>query len=249
MNAAIEEEDELKLLHERTGHVNCSTLVEACRCKLVEGVNLPRKYYSKRSKMVKEKCHICSSVKLTRKSFKKEKKRNAKYVGELISTDLGVFKNHAARDGTCYVQTFTDHASKYVTAYGLKKKSEALQNLKKFIEIDGKKLGESVKHYHADGAGELVGRDTLDYLDSLGVSYSWSPTDTPEMNSVTERKWRTLNEMTRCLLMRSGLPTDFWWDAYQAAVWIHNRTPTKTARGWMTPYEFIHGEAPDISNL
>ena len=29
--------------------------------------------------------------------------------------------------------------------------------------------------------------------------------DTPEMNSVTKRKWRTLNEMTRCLLMRSGL--------------------------------------------
>ncbi len=29
-------------------------------------------------------------------------------------------------------------------------------------------------------------------------------------------------------------PKDFWWDAYQAAVWIHNRTPTKTARGWMT---------------
>jgi hypothetical protein len=38
----------------------------------------------------------------------------------------------------------------------------------------------------------------------------------------------------------------FLVDAYQAAVWIYNRTPTKTARGWMTPYEFIHGEAPDI---
>ncbi len=49
--------------------------------------------------------------------------------------------------------------------------------------------------------------------------------------------------------MRSGLPTDYWWDAYEAAVWIYNRTPTKTARGWMTPYEFIHGEVPDISNL
>ena len=32
-------------------------------------------------------------------------------------------------------------------------------------------------------------------------------------------------------------------------MWMHNRTPTNTARGWMTPYEFIHGEAPDISNL
>ncbi len=106
-----------------------------------------------------------------------------------------------------------------------------------------------MKHYHADGAGELVGRDTLDYLDLLGISYSWSPTDIPEMNSVTERKWRALNKMTLCLLMRSGLPTDFWWDAYQVAVWIHNRTPTKTARGWTTPYEFIHGEAPNILNL
>jgi hypothetical protein len=178
-----------------------------------------------------------------------EKKKSAKYVGELVSTDLGVFKNHAARNGTCYVQTSTDHASKYVTVYGLKKKSEALENLKKYIASDSKKLGDSVKHYHADGAGELVGRDTLEYLDSAGISYSWSLTDTPEMNSMTERKWRTLNEMTRCLLMRLGLPTDFWWDAYEAAVWIHNRTPTKTARGWMTPYEFIHGEAPDISNL
>ena len=116
--------------------------------------------------IVREKCHICSSVKLTRKSFRKEKKRSAKYVGELVSTDLGVFKNHEARDGTSYVQTFTDHASKYVTAYGLKKKSEALKNLEKYMEIDSKKLGDSVKHYHADGAGELVGRETLDYLDS-----------------------------------------------------------------------------------
>jgi hypothetical protein len=100
MNSRIEEEDELKLFHKRTGHVDCSTLVEACRCRLVEGVSSPRKYYSKKSKIVKERCHICASVKLTRKSLKEEKKQSAKYVvGELVSTDLGVFKNHAARDG------------------------------------------------------------------------------------------------------------------------------------------------------
>ncbi len=63
-------------------------------------------------------------------------------------TDLGVFKHHAARDGTCYVQTFTDHTSKYVTVYGLNKKSEALENLKKYIATDSKKLSELLKHYH-----------------------------------------------------------------------------------------------------
>ncbi len=52
-----------------------------------------------------------------------------------MSTDLGpgVFKNHAARDGTCYVLTFTDHAWKYVTEYGLKKKFDAIKNLEKYI--------------------------------------------------------------------------------------------------------------------
>ncbi len=55
MNAAIEEDDDdLKLLHERTGHVSCSRLIEACRCRLVEGVHLPRKYYSKKSKILRE---------------------------------------------------------------------------------------------------------------------------------------------------------------------------------------------------
>jgi hypothetical protein len=89
----------------------------------------------------------------------------------------------------------------------------------------------------------------LDYLDNRGISYSWNPPDTPEMNAITERKWRTLNQMARCMLLQSGLPVDFWWDAYQAAVWIVNRTLTKTARGWMTPQEFVFGDAPDIGNL
>ncbi len=78
MNSAIEEkEDELKLLHERTGYVNCSTLVEACRCHLVDGVSLPPKYFNKRPKIVREKCHICSGIKLTRKLFRKKKRSGA----------------------------------------------------------------------------------------------------------------------------------------------------------------------------
>ncbi len=63
-------------------------------------------------------------------------------VGEYVSTDLRVFKNQAARDGTCYVQIFTDHASKFVTVFvGLKKQNEAINNLEKYICVDSFKLG------------------------------------------------------------------------------------------------------------
>lgn len=91
---------------------------------------MSRMYFSKRSKIIRKKCHICSSVKLTRKLF------SVKFIGELVSTNLGVVKNHAARNGTCYVQTFMDYTSKYVSVYGLKKKSDAIKKLEKSINVD-----------------------------------------------------------------------------------------------------------------
>jgi hypothetical protein len=106
-----------------------------------------------------------------------------------------------------------------VTAYGLNKKNEeALGNLIRYVEVDLLKLGKYILHYHADGAGELVRRDTLDYLENRGISYSWNPRDTSEMNAITEKKWSILNQMARCMLLRSGFPADFWWNAYHAAV-------------------------------
>jgi hypothetical protein len=43
MNMALDDADELELTHERFGHVNESALIEACRNRLVDGINLPRK--------------------------------------------------------------------------------------------------------------------------------------------------------------------------------------------------------------
>lgn len=128
MNHVMEGINELDLIHERTGHVGKSILLEACRCKLVNGITLPRKYFGKKTVINKTKCDICSKIKLTRKAFRKERTRNAVEVGEVISTDQGVFRNFPSKEGFKYVQTITDHASKYVCVYGLRKKSEALIN-------------------------------------------------------------------------------------------------------------------------
>jgi hypothetical protein len=54
---------------------------------------------------------------------------------------------------------------------------------------------------------------------------TWSSTDTPELNSMSERKFRTLGEMTLAMLLRSGMPKDFWFDAYLAACYITVRLP------------------------
>jgi hypothetical protein len=80
-------------------------------------------------------------------------------------------------------------------------------------------------HYHADGAGELVGKETLRYLDKQGISYSWSPPDIPELNGLSERNNRTHNVITLCMLTRASLHRSFWYDAFRVAQYLCNRLP------------------------
>ena len=51
------------------------------------------------------------------------------------------------------------------------------------------------------------------------------------------------------MLLRSGLPVDFWWDAYEASNYITVRLPTKTSRGYMTPLECVTDDMQDLSHL
>jgi hypothetical protein len=50
------------------------------------------------------------------------------------------------------------------------------------------------------------------------------------------------------MLLRAGLPVVFWWDAYEASEYITNCLPTKTAKGYISPEEFVTGQAPDVSH-
>ena len=239
----------LELLHERLGHCAHSTIKEGCRNQLYQGISLPRAYYNKKTTPQLKPCHVCNKVKSTRRSFKKFKKPYANEPGNFISCDMGIFTNQPSRDGFIYTLVFTDHASKYTWLYGLKNKDQAVTCLKHLIEVRLPKLGITMKHYHGDGAGELIGSKTTEYLVSRGISYSWSPPDTPELNGMSERKNRTHNEMTLCMLTRSDLHRSFWYDAYRVAQYLCNRLPTKTCKGFMTPYKFMNGEPPNMEHI
>jgi hypothetical protein len=106
------ETDPIQILHERFGHVAHSTIHEACRNRLFEGVDLPRHCYNKKFKCPSA-CHICNRVKVTRRTFRDERKQYATKAGDYISCDMGVFINCPSRDGYLYTLVYTDHASKY----------------------------------------------------------------------------------------------------------------------------------------
>ena len=131
----------------------------------------------------------------------------------------------------------------------MKTRDEYFEKLRYFVEVELRRHNVKIKHYHADGGAELISKQVLTLLRREGSRYSWNPADTPELNATSERKFRTLGERCLSMLLRSGLPVDFWWGAYQASNYITVRLPTKTAKGYMTPWECVFGEPPNLVHL
>jgi hypothetical protein len=55
-------------------------------------------------------------------------------------------------------------------------------------------------------------------------------------------------EMARCMLKTMRVPPEFWGEAVYTAVYILNRSPTKSLNK-KTPFEAWHGKKPRVSHL
>jgi hypothetical protein len=65
---------------------------------------------------------------------------------------------------------------------------------------------------------------------------------------MVERRNQTIVGMARSMLKAKGVPATFWGEAVSMAVFILNRSLTKSLKG-MTPFEAWHGRKPDVSFL
>ena len=63
-----------------------------------------------------------------------------------------------------------------------------------------------------------------------------------------EKKNRSLEDMTRTLLISSGLPMSFWAEALNAACYVLNRATIHPLLN-KTAYELLKGRKPNVSHL
>ena len=242
-------DDKLLLWHNRSGHLNYSTLRECVKSELLINTGVNCKDIRESKKKSRPVCDVCARSKGTRTSFKPSHNIRGKLFGDYISVDIASY-SVPSRDGYIYVLTFTDHASKKSKSYPLINRTgdTILFCLRDYIQTELVTRDVKMRHYHADGGGELICKLVLTELKSRGVTYSWTPPDTPELNAVSERKFRTLFERAQSMLLGAGLPVVFWWDAYEASEYITNCLPTKTSKGYISPEEFVSGQVPDVSH-
>ena len=224
--------DELELLHDRSGHFNHGALIEGHKRMLFTGSGLKPKHL--RQKIKKCLCGWCARAKITRVSFQPRDEPSSTIFGEFIVTDIAVYLNCPSIEGVKYVLQFTCVATKWFYSYGLTNRTgdEVIRCLRDLVEVQIIKFpGEhKVRRYHADGGKELIDQRVVQYIELNGGKVTFSSTDTPELNGIAERKYRTAGEMTLTMLIRSGLPKGFWWRAYLAARYTLLRLPTRTCK-------------------
>ncbi|KAD6794805.1 hypothetical protein E3N88_05701 [Mikania micrantha] len=103
-----------------------------------------------------------------------------------------------------------------------------------------------LKRVQSDWGGEF--RTLAPFLSSLGIIHQRSCPHTSEQNGIVERRHRHVVETGLTLLAHSHTPQRFWDFAFETAVYLINRMPSRTNSN-KSPFECLFHRPPDYSFL
>lgn len=231
---------DIALWHKRMGHLHVKAIEEKIRKNEVF-INATDEYTS-------DTCESCIEGKMKSFPFPKLSESRTNRPLELIHSDvLGDIKP-PSEDGAKYAVTFIDDYSRYGETYLLKRKSEVYEKFKEYKAHVENKFNLRIQALRTDRGGEYMNKEFDELLKQEGIQRQLTIPGTSQQNDVCERRNLTLANVTRCMLIDSGLPLSFWGEAISTATYVRNRCPTAANKG-VTPYERFHGINPDISHL
>ncbi|KAL0386235.1 UNVERIFIED_CONTAM: Retrovirus-related Pol polyprotein from transposon TNT 1-94 [Sesamum radiatum] len=232
----MDNQDNAQIWHARLGHISQDRIKRLVDSKSLEIDNLDHI----------PACESCLKGKMTKKPFVGQSTL-ASVLLDLIHSDVCGPLNTQARGGFSYFITFTDNHSRYGYVYLMRYKSEAFRRFKEFrLEVENQ-TGRKIKTLRSDQGGEYLSGEFLDYLKENGILSQWTPPGTPQLNSVSERRNRTLLDMVRSMMSFTELPLSFWGYALETVAKLLNMAPSKTVA--QTPYQIWHGKPASYKYL
>ncbi|WVZ83650.1 hypothetical protein U9M48_030778 [Paspalum notatum var. saurae] len=233
-------EDDAWRWHERYGHLGFEGLKKLGRGNMVHG--LPQLGHPD------QLCEACLAGKQRRGAFPLEVKYRAKERLDLVHGDLCGPVSPATHGGRRYFLLLVDDVSRYMWIMLLTSKDEAAGAIKKFqagVEVE---TGRKLRALRTDRGGEFTAVTFGEYCAEKGVHRQLTAPYSPQQNGVVERRNQTVMAMACCLLKARKVPGTFWGKAVCTAVFLLNRSPTKSVDG-KTPFEAWHGEKPAVQFL
>jgi len=112
-------------------------------------------------------------------------------------------------------------------------------------------MGYDIKRFQCDnGRGEYNNKTFRYVLTARGTTYEPCPPYAHHKNGIAERMIRTITEKATPMMIDSQAPIQFWGEAVDTAVYLHQRSPNEGLKRndrdgyqalYETPYEMLHG--------
>ena len=84
-----------------------------------------------------------------------------------------------------------------------------------------------VEVFRANHGGEFTSDNLRQSLYEMGIRQEFSDTKMPFQDGLPEVVGSKLVAMARAMMVRSGVPDEYWSHAVQFSTWIHNRVPLR----------------------
>lgn len=148
-------------------------------------------------------------------------------------------------EGYKHFLTIVDDHTRVTWVYLLRTKAEVLKAFPEFLMMIEKQYNAQVKGVRSDNAPEL--RFTELYK-SKGIQAYHSCPETPEQNSVVERKHHHILNVARALMFQAHIPLEYWSDCILTAVFLINRLPSLLLKD-KSPFQMLTHTKPAYNDL
>jgi histone deacetylase 1/2 len=164
---------------------------------------------------------------------------------ELVFSDVWGPTPDSTRRYKYYV-IFVDDYSKFTWIYLLKFKSEVFHKFRDIQNLIERLFDRKILAVQTDCGGEYEALHP--FFTKIGISHFVSCPHAHQQNGPAERKHRHIVEVGLSLLSHAHMPLKFWDEAFLAAMYLINRTPSKVIN-FTTPIERLYDTKPGYSPL
>jgi len=180
-------------------------------------------------------CDVCHFSRQTRLCFNNSSSYS-EHIFDLIHVDIWGPYGTTSIHGHRFFLTIVDDHSRFCWIFLMKTKVETRDALTKFIIMVNTQFHKKIKAIRSDNGSKFICKDLYD---NFGIIHQTSCIETPQENSIVQRKHRHILEVCRSLTFQCNIPMVFWSYAIMQSVFLINRLPTKILKG-KTPYELVY---------
>jgi hypothetical protein len=197
---------------------------------------------------VEQLCEACLTGKQRRTPFLQKALRRSTEALQLLHGDICGPITPATPSGNKYFLLLVDDYSHYMWVSLLPSKDAAAAAIKNVQAAAERKTGKKLLSLRTDRGGEFTAAEFNRYCAELGVHREVTAPYSPQQNGMVERRNQSVVGTVRSMMKAKNLPGVFWGEAVSTAVYLLNRSSSKSIAG-KTPYELWTGSTPSVQHL